>query len=195
MQESPNPQRRSERSHRATLKAALDLCAEQGYAQVTVEGIAARAGVSKKTIYRWWPSKGAVMLEAIDEAALQPTGFSDTGDLAADLHQQMSGTLSLLTDAGIRSAILGVLAEGLQDSQLAGQVHGSLFKPRIDSFKERMRKAQQQGELAAEADVDVALDLLYGPIWHRLVAHLPLPDGPYLSKIIDAALAAVNRRA
>ncbi|WP_198653602.1 TetR/AcrR family transcriptional regulator [Actinocorallia populi] len=194
MQETPNPQRRSERSHRATLKAALDLCAELGYAQVTVEGIAARAGVSKKTIYRWWPSKGAVVLEAIDDAALQATDFPNTGDLAADLHRQLTGTLGLFTHDSTRSAIFGVFAEGLQDPGFGEQMHDTLFRPRIKAFEERLRKAQRQGELAAEADPALVMDLLYGPVFHRLVAHIPPPDETYLRKITDAALIAVNTR-
>jgi AcrR family transcriptional regulator len=110
--ESPNPLRRSETSRRAILDAALQLCAELGYGRLTVEAIAARAGVSKKTIYRWWPSKGAVVLEAVD------------------------------------------------------------------------------GQLASDADLDVALGLLYGPIYHRLIFHLGMPDAEQLRTLIDHALRA-----
>ncbi|MGC5410153.1 TetR/AcrR family transcriptional regulator, partial [Streptomyces sp. DT225] len=80
MNTSPSSLRRSESSRRATLQAALDLCTERGYGRVTVEAIAARAGVSKKTIYRWWPSKSAVLLEAFTEMLVSATPFVDTGD-------------------------------------------------------------------------------------------------------------------
>jgi AcrR family transcriptional regulator len=191
----PNPERRSEKSRQATLQAALELCEEQGYAQVTVEGIAARAGVSKKTIYRWWPSKGAVVLEALNEAALRSTAFPDTGDLVADLHSQISGLIDVLTAPRTRTALLGVFTEGLHDPGLADKVHVQLFRARIDQFKDRLRKTQESGEVVADADLDLVMDLLYGPIFHRLMAHLPLPDAAYLSEIIDAALATVRGRA
>jgi AcrR family transcriptional regulator len=190
MQQAPNPQRRSAKSRQATLQAALELCAEHGYARVTVESIAARAGVSKKTVYRWWPSKAAVVLEAVDEAAVTSTGFPDTGDLAADLHAQLSGLIDVLTTSSTRSAFIGVLTEAQHDADLAGQLHRRWISPRIDQFHERLRKAVRQGDLPPGTDLDVLMDLVYGPIFHRLMVHLPLPDRAYLRKVLDTVLPA-----
>ncbi|MCA2222091.1 TetR/AcrR family transcriptional regulator [Nonomuraea aurantiaca] len=191
----PNPQHRSEKSRRATLDAALDLCAEQGYAQVTVEGIAARAGVSKKTVYRWWPSKGAVVLEAVHGAAVQATVFPDTGDLAADLRTQLSGVIDVLSAPRTRSAFIGVLTEAQHDPDLAEQLHAQCIGPRVEQFDHRLRKAQEQGRLPADTDLDVIMDLLYGPIFHRLMVHLPLPDEAYLRRVLDTVLPALDRPA
>lgn len=92
MNTSPSSLRRSESSRRATLDAALDLCTEKGYGRVTIEAIAARAGgVSKKTIYRWWPSKSAILLEAFTEMLVSATPFVDTGDIAKDLRTHLTG--------------------------------------------------------------------------------------------------------
>jgi AcrR family transcriptional regulator len=193
MPNPPNPQRRSEKSRRATLDATLDLCAEQGYAQVTVEGIAARAGVSKKTVYRWWPSKGAVVLEAVHDAAVRPTVFPDTGDLAADLCTQLYGVIDVLSAPRTRSAFIGVLTEAQHDPGLAEQMHRQWIGPRIDQFKHRLRKAQEQGHLPLGADLDVIMDLVYGPIFHRLMVHLPLPDEAYLRKVVDSVLPAPDQ--
>jgi AcrR family transcriptional regulator len=184
----PNARRRSEASRRATLDAALELCAEHGYAQVTVEGIAARAGVSKKTVYRWWPSKAAVVLEAANEAAGRVTDFPDTGDLAADLHTQISGVIGLFSGRRTRSAFIGVLTDAQHDPDLADHMHQQWFLPRIVEFRRRVRAAQEQGELAPDADPDLIMDLVYGPILHRLMVHLPLPDDAYLRRVLDAAL-------
>jgi AcrR family transcriptional regulator len=188
MPNPPNPRRRSEKSRQATLDAALELCAEHGYAQVTVEAIAARAGVSKKTIYRWWPSKGAVVLEAVHGVALQPTVFPDTGDLAADLHTQLAGVVEVLSTPRTRSAFIGVLTEAQHDTGLAEQLHRQWISPRIQQFKDRLRKAQEHGHLPPNADPDVIMDLLYGVIFHRLMVHLPLPDEDYLRKVVGCAL-------
>ncbi|MBT2225612.1 TetR/AcrR family transcriptional regulator [Nonomuraea sp. NEAU-A123] len=193
MPNPPNPQRRSEKSRRATLDATLDLCAEQGYAQVTVEGIAARAGVSKKTVYRWWPSKGAVVLEAVHDAAVRPTVFPDTGDLVADLCTQLSGVIDVLSAPRTRSAFIGVLTEAQHDPGLAEQMHRQWIGPRIDQFKHRLRKAQDQGHLPPGADLDVIMDVVYGPIFHRLMVHLPLPDEAYLRKVVDSVLPASDQ--
>ncbi|GAB4584478.1 TetR/AcrR family transcriptional regulator [Nocardia sp. IFM 10818] len=187
-----DPKRRSESSKRATLEAALALCEENGYTKVTVEGIAARAGVSKKTIYRWWPSKGAVVLDALHDAAMQATAFPDTGDLVADLHRQLTGLVGVFTSPQLRPATLGVFSEGLHDPDFANEVHERVISPRIEDFKQRLRKAVREGELPPDTDEDLVMDLLYGPVYHRLMVHLPLPDDAYLSKIIDSALAAVR---
>lgn len=190
MPTSPNPQRRSEASHRAILEAARELCAEDGYRRLTIEAIAARAGVSKKTIYRWWPSKGAVMLEAIDELANLVADFVDTDDLAADLHSQLSAVIGLLTPAN--SVVTGLIAEGLNDAGLAHDLRERLIQPRITAFKDRLRKAQKSGQIPLDADLDVALDLVYGPIYHRLVFHLGMPDSDQLHTLIEHALRAFS---
>lgn len=194
MPASPNPQRRSEASRRAILDAALRLCAEAGYGRLTIEAIAASAGVSKKTIYRWWPSKGAVVLEALDDLATTVADHPDTGDLAADLRTQLTAVVELLTPVE-RSAVVGLIAEALQDPQLADDLRERLIAPRIAQFKERMRRARAAGQLSAGADLDVAVDLVYGPLYHRLVFHLGMPDQRRLAELIDHALRALNAAA
>lgn len=188
MPESPNPLRRSETSRRAILDATLQLCAELGYRRLTVEAIAARAGVSKKTIYRWWPSKGAVVLEAVDEMAAV-VAHPNTGDVAADFHSQLTALIDLLTPPN-NSAVVGLIAEALQDPDLAHDLRERLIRPRIASFEERMRQAQRDGQLAPDADLDVAVGLIYGPIYHRLIFHLGMPDAQQLRTLIDHALRA-----
>jgi AcrR family transcriptional regulator len=189
MSASPNPLRRSEASRRAILDSTLQLCAEIGYRRLTIEAIAARAGVSKKTIYRWWPSKGAVVLEALDGAATKVAEHHDTGDLAADLHAQLTAVIGLLTPPNTSPAV-GLIAEALHDDELAHDLRERLIRPRIDEFKARMRRAQQVGQLAADADLDVALDLVYGPIYHRLVYHLGMPTPDQLDTLLAHALRA-----
>jgi AcrR family transcriptional regulator len=168
---TPNPDRRSERSRTDTLAAALGLCAELGYGKVTVEAIAARAGVSKATIYRWWPSKGAIVLEAIDEAAVAAAGFPDTGDIGADVRKQVASVQKLLTTAPTGAALVGVIAETQHDPDLARQMDERLFQPRIDQCRQRLRKAQRDGQVAADADLDMLIDHLYAPLYYRLLLH------------------------
>jgi AcrR family transcriptional regulator len=189
MPTSPNPLRRSESSRRSILEAALQLCAELGYGRLTIEAIAARAGVSKKTIYRWWPSKGAVVLEAVDDVADVVAHHVDTGDLTADLHAELTAVINLLNPPN-NSAVTGLIAEALHDNEFAHDLRERLIQPRITEFKERLRKAQISGQLAHDADLDIALDLLYGPIYHRLVFDLGMPDPEQLHRLIAHALRA-----
>jgi AcrR family transcriptional regulator len=191
MPNPPDPARRSESSRRAILDAAAELCAEVGYGRVTVEAIAARAGSSKKTIYRWWPSKGAVMLELIDETATATAPHPDTGDLAADMRTQLRAIIDMLTPPQT-SPVTGLIAEALNDPDLARELRERLIEPRIAAFKERLRRAQDEGQLSPDTDLDVALDLLYGPVYHRLVFHLGMPGPAYLDTLVEHALSALG---
>jgi len=188
---SPNPERRNQRSRQAILDAALELCGEIGYGHLTIEGIAARAGVSKKTIYRWWPSRTAVVVEALDEAVDSSLSHPDTGDLAEDMHTQITALIDLLTPPE-RSPICALIADNLQYPEVAGDLRDRLVQPRIDSFNERIRKAQQRGELPPDANLDVALDLFYGPIYHRVVLRLEMPNSTELRVLIRHAINALT---
>ncbi|MER7176335.1 TetR/AcrR family transcriptional regulator [Streptomyces mesophilus] len=191
MTKPPNPQRRSQKSRDAILTAALELCGEEGYGRMTIEGIAARAGVSKKTIYRWWPSKGAVVLEALHEAADTVAPHPDTGDFAADMRTQMATVIRFLSPPS-HAPLTGLVADALRDPELAEQVRERLVRPRIEAFGQRMRRAQEQGQLHPDADLNVALDLFYGPLYHRLVLHLGLPEPAYLDTLIEHVIRALD---
>src|SRR5215207_6871886 len=96
----PNPARRNQRSRQAILSATADLLGEVGYTKLTVEAIAARAGVGKQTIYRWWPGKGAVILDALVETA-GDAALPDTGDLRADLTLVLRAIVAELADPAL----------------------------------------------------------------------------------------------
>jgi AcrR family transcriptional regulator len=191
MPQGSNASRRSESSRRAILAATEELCRESGYRRLTIEAIAARAGVGKTTIYRWWPSKGAVVLELLDEAAVVGTAPPDTGDLAADLRSLLTEVIELSTPQDSAPGV-GLVAEALQDPELGRELRERLIEPRIGTFKQRLRRAQDAGELSPDADLDVALDLLYGPLYHRLALHLGMPDRAHLDALITHVLRALT---
>ena len=191
---SPSSQRRSERSRKATLEAALDLCAEKGYARVTVEAIAARAGVSKKTIYRWWPSKGAVMLEAFTEGLVGATPFVDTGDIAADLRTHIGAAVRLLSTSPFGPAYAGILSEVHHDDALAKAVREDLVEPRFTRAVGRLRQAQEQGQIPEDADLPLAVEMLYGPVYYRHVLRKPPQDEATIAALVDHVLRSLGAR-
>jgi AcrR family transcriptional regulator len=156
---APNPARRSERSRRAILTAALDLVEESGYAKLSIEGIAARAGVGKQTIYRWWPSKGAVLLDALlalsEDQEGEVLSLPDTGDLAADLKLVLRATI-------VR--------------------------------QDRLRSAQQTGELPAEVDLALAVDMIWGPLFNRWALRTGPLTPDYADALVDTALDGLRPR-
>src|SRR5438105_13230411 len=112
---APLASRRRESSRLAILDAVLALCREEGYAKLSVEAIAARAGAGKGTIYRWWPSKGAVLLEALDREAAVAAAFPDTGDLVADVRSTISDVVRFQADPNLGRPLAALVAEAQQD--------------------------------------------------------------------------------
>ncbi|MFF1460823.1 TetR/AcrR family transcriptional regulator [Streptomyces sp. NPDC058330] len=213
---APDSTRRSDRSRRAIYDAALALVGETGYARTTIEGIAARAGVGKQTIYRWWPSKAAVLMEAfLDLAARQSaeaaeaaggeaagagamdaagTGIPDTGDLAADLKLVLRATVDELNDPVAAAPTRALTAEGIVDPALGAQFVEKLLDPQIQLYVTRLRAAQDAGEVRADIDPRTALELLIAPLTHRwLLRTLPLTHA-YADEIVDYTLRGLSPR-
>ncbi len=180
----PDPARRNERSRRAILAAAIALIGELGYDQVSIEAIARRAGVGKQTIYRWWPSKGAVVLEALDASLATVADFPDTGDIVEDLRTQMKGVTRLLGSTEVGRVYQGLIAAAQSDAALSRAHIDQVIEPASVACRERLARAVQRGELRADADVQTMIDLLWGAIYYRLLLH----TRPLRPAQIDAAL-------
>ncbi|MEU0128766.1 MULTISPECIES: TetR/AcrR family transcriptional regulator [unclassified Streptomyces] len=203
---APDAGRRSDRSRRAIHDAALALVGETGYARTTIEGIAARAGVGKQTIYRWWPSKAAVLMEAfLDMTARQAAeaggpgeagehGIPDTGDLAADLRTVLRATVDELNDPATEAPTRALTAEGVVDPVLGAQFVENLLEPQLRLYVTRLRSAQEAGDVRADVDPRVALELLVAPLTHRwLLRTLPLTH-EYADAVVDHALRGLTPR-
>lgn len=160
---------RSGRSRAATLEAALALAAEVPWARVTVGAIAERAGVSKATIYRWWPSRGAILVEALAEANERDLayGLPDTGDLVADLAVVLRGVVDELADPAWDALLRALTVETLLDADLRGRVLASIFAPQLAAFGVRFAAARAAGQVAADVDDLAATELVVAPVFHR----------------------------
>ena len=170
----PDPSRRNEQSRQAILDASIALIGELGYDNVSIEAIARRAGCGKQTIYRWWPSKGAVVLEAATQSLDPVVAFPDTGDIVADLRGQLMGILDLITTTGFGAAYRGVIAAGQSDPALLDAVYEQIIEPNIKGFGARAALAQERGEMRADADVQTLRDVLYGVIEYRMIHAMPI---------------------
>ncbi|MEU4118383.1 TetR/AcrR family transcriptional regulator [Kitasatospora sp. NPDC028055] len=191
---APDPARRSERARAAVLAATIELIAEIGYGKLTIEAIAARAGVGKQTIYRWWPSKGAVVFDAFLAVNQHEGGLAlpDTGDLAADLRAVLRPTSDELTDPGADRSYRAIIAEILNDPALHAEYRTRLLDPLLEVTRDRLRTAREAGQLAPHADLDLAVELLYGPIYYRWQYRLGPLTHEHADRLVDAALRALN---
>lgn len=189
---SPDPTRRSERSRRAILDATIQLLAEVGFVRLSVEAIAAKAGVGKQTIYRWWPSKGAVVFDALlsegTGAEEVPLQLPDTGDLVADLRSVLEGSIEELTHPERGPLLRTITAEVQHDQALAEELLERLLRPQFDASIERIRLGQQAGQVEADLDPRIVMETLYGAVFHRwLLRTAPFEDG-YVDNLLDVVL-------
>ncbi|MGH9114691.1 MAG: TetR/AcrR family transcriptional regulator C-terminal ligand-binding domain-containing protein, partial [Acidimicrobiales bacterium] len=187
-QHAPDPGRRSERSHQAILDAAFALIQEGGYGRLTIEAIAARAGVGKQTIYRWWGSRGAVTLEALVQMAGTAIAFPDTGDVGADLCTQMSAVIRLMADPVIGPAYAGLIADSQFDPVMADVLYGRFIGPRISACAKRLEAGQTRGQVDAAIDLRVTAELLFGAIYHRLLLHSGPLTTDYVGTVVDMVM-------
>ncbi|MGR4879280.1 TetR/AcrR family transcriptional regulator [Streptomyces sp. LARHCF249] len=194
---SPDATRRSDRSRRAILDAALALVGEVGYNKLTIEAIAARAGVGKQTIYRWWPSKAAVLLDAslslAGDAQTQAewTGFPDTGDLAADLKHVLRATVDELCDEKYEAPARALTAAGATDPELGARFNERLLEPQLALYEARLRTAREAGQLAPDTDLRLTVEMLLGPLTYRwLLRTRPLTHA-FTDALVDRVLGGV----
>ncbi|MFF9483945.1 TetR/AcrR family transcriptional regulator [Streptomyces sp. NPDC014676] len=201
-QSAPDVTRRSERSRRAIYDAALALVAEIGYPKTTIEGIASRAGVGKQTIYRWWSSKADVLLEAfldMGEQAAQAAGqtpyaFPDTGDLAADLKHVLRATVDELRDPALQAPYRALAAEGVVNEELGRQFVAKLLEPQLQLYADRLRSAQDAGDVRPDVDPRIALELFVSPLAQRWLQHTGPITYDYTDTLVDYALNGIAPR-
>jgi AcrR family transcriptional regulator len=185
--------RRSERARVAILEAAYDLLLDEGFLAMTIEGIAARAGVGKQTIYRWWPSKSAVVFDAAlhaGEQAAEDGGLPDTGDLAADLRLVLHAIVDELRDERRSAAQRTIMVESMHDHALAEKVVEHILRPQLELTKDRLRSAVRAGQLGAATDIDALPDALYGPIFYRWMLRARPLDHAFADQILSTVLEA-----
>src|SRR5665811_1549783 len=181
------PSRCRESSRRATLDAALALLRADGYGAMTIERIAAKAGVGKQTIYRWWPSKGAVVFEALLEDLRVSLTFDDTGDLRADPTTQVTSLSRVFAspDGRHMAALIGG-AQG--DPDLAQALLEHWVRPRRRYAMAFLQQAKDRGQLRPDLDLEVGIDIIWAPLYYRLLLHYAPLDEAHAAAVVDAAL-------
>jgi AcrR family transcriptional regulator len=174
------------------LKAALELMDTTAFAQVTVEGIAERAGTSKATVYRWWPNKAAVVIEAFREAIAPELPLRSTGTLRDDLTNQLRNFSRVLSGRGGRM-LRSFVAAGMSDPDVAAAYRSTWSAPRRAEAKQMLRQKQASGQLREDADLDLVLDLLYGPLYYRFLVKNEPPSQKYAEAIVELLIQALQQ--
>jgi AcrR family transcriptional regulator len=162
---------RSEEARLAILRSTLKILGKHGFSDLTIEDVAAHAGVGKATVYRWWPNKAALIADAFASSTTRALHFPDTGSLCTDMSQQMRQLVKIFR--GRRGRIVSaILGGGQSDRELIGAFRKRFLLPRRLEAYATLRRGIRRGELRKDVDMDLVLDSLYGPIYMRfLIRH------------------------
>jgi AcrR family transcriptional regulator len=164
------------------LEAAGDLLFAEGMASFTIDKVAARSGASKMTIYKWWPSKGALALDGYFHRVEDQLQFPDSGDVEADLRTQLHAFLAMIKDSPAGSVIAELIGQSQSDPDLKDAFLQRYSSPRRALAVSTMETAKERGQLRPDLDPETVVDQLWGACYHRLL----IPDQPLTHEFADA---------
>lgn len=179
------------KSRSAILDATLKLLLLDGWRSLTIEGIAAEAGVGKQTIYRWWHSKGALVFDAILGDGSSVPAIPDTGDFAADLRTLLRSIVEEFSQPSFGSLMRALIVEVQGDEKLARELKSGLVAPLTEVTVSRIESARENGQVDPAVDPVVLAELMYGPVLRRWL----LGTGKLDHEFADAVAGMVARAA
>jgi AcrR family transcriptional regulator len=185
---------RSDQSREAILAATAALLTEQGLLGLTIEAVAARAGVGKATIYRWWKTKEALALDAFVAGfiAVPPPALTDTGSLAGDLRTIMVERMRVSSLPGEVRVYSALLAQVREDPAFAAEYRARIYEPQRQRGRDLFARAMARGEIGADADIEAALDLLTGATLYRnMQGHAPV-DAAFIDTIVTIVVTGLT---
>jgi AcrR family transcriptional regulator len=180
---------RSEQARLSILRSTLKLLARKGFSELTIEAVAAHAGVGKATVYRWWPDKAALIADAFASNTTPNLHFPDTGSLRRDMSQQMQQLIKIFRSrrGRIVSAMLGA---GQSDRSLIAAFRERFMMPRRQEAYATLRRAIKRGQLRKNVNMDLLLDSLYGPIYMRFLIQHDALTPEFVENLCALTLAA-----
>ena len=168
------PRRRSEKSRVAIVTATRELLLERGFDGLSIEAVAARAGVGKQTIYRWWPSKTAVVADAITQHARVLAPVRDSGSFRDDVAAFVRDSFAGASQAGTIRALRQLGAAAQQDEHVA-EALADFTGQRRAVLRSLLARGQSSGDVSPAADLDMLTDIMFGVLWYRaLISREPL---------------------
>ena len=181
--------RRNARSHAAILDATVKLLGSTGYVDFSIEKVAGEAGVGKQTIYRWWDSRADLVLEVWRDRLLPPLPIYEEATPFRDyLENSLLAFGKTISRTDCRQAAICILAEAHRDPKLYQRMAEAVYQPRIAEIKKAFHHAQANQSFAANADIDVAIDALYGAVWYKVLIRFETIDAGYISQLVNQAL-------
>jgi AcrR family transcriptional regulator len=182
---------RSEESRQSILQSTLKLLKENGFPELSIEAIAADANVGKTTVYRWWPTKAALVADAFTASAEGELTFPDTGSVENDMRLQMRRLIRVFRSHRGK-VVAALLAGGQSDPELIEAFRDRFLWPRRRQAYKTLERGVDRGELPTSSDFDLILDFLYGPIYMRFLIHHDKLDDQFVDQLCAVVLKGVK---
>src|SRR5215469_6224255 len=184
---------RSEFARRAILHSTLRLLQRIGFPELTMEAIAVDAGVSKATVYRWWPNKGSLVMDAFASSTESKLHFPDTGSVYQDVSLQMQQGIAIFRSRRGK-IVAAVLGAGQSDPALLEAFRTRFLRPRRQEAYKTLRRGIERGELPRGLDLDLVLDILYGAIYMRFLIRHDELSAAYVNEVCELVLAGAAKK-
>jgi len=185
---------RSEESRQSILRSTLKLLKQDGgFPQLSIEAIAADANVGKTTVYRWWPTKAALVADAFSASAEEELRFPNTGSVQTDMSLQMRRVIRIFRSKRGK-VVAALVAGGQSDPELIEAFRERFLWPRRRQAYQTLQRGIDRGELPADSDLDLILDSLYGPIYMRFLIRHDKLDENFADEICGLVLQGLKRR-
>src|SRR4051812_28292866 len=181
-------------TRRRVLAATVELIEKIGYRSVTVDSVARASGVSKSTIYRHWPSRQALVLDAFTSDTDESTEVADTGDAIADLRTYLLKLAFRLNVRGAGPIMRGLISDAINDEEFATSFRANVIEARRHAFLQILLRGQHRGQIRKDVDLRSVVDALYGSIHHRLLMTGDPIDEPFASALTDFARLGLATR-
>lgn len=181
---------RSEETKKLILSTAYQMLLEIGFKAVTVDGIALKSGVSKATIYKWWPNKAAVVLDGFFDASEMLLQIPDTGSAKEDIFIQVNNLAAFFTSSKGK-IVTELIAEGQFDSNIASEYQKRYFQPRRLITRQILERGIQRNQVKKDIDIQLLIDIIYAPIFYRLMITGDKIDKGYIDMVLEQTLKEV----
>ena len=175
----------------AILKAAYELLQDGGIAAVTIEAVAARAGVGRPTVYRWWPNANAVAMAALMEIAETSTPKAASKSAITALRRQLRAVAAVFSTPAGRS-VASMLASSESDTEISKSFRNHFIFERREEGRALLKQAIREGVIRSDADLDTVLDVLYGPLFYRLIAAPGTLSQSFPDRVLDLVLEGLR---
>ncbi|AIQ47337.1 hypothetical protein R70723_16660 [Paenibacillus sp. FSL R7-0273] len=181
-------QHREARNKKEILEATVALLETSSYSSLTVESVAAQAGVGKATIYRWWNSKAQLVLDAFLMTVESEFDF-DPGKPLKDNFKQQLGALARILGSSIGKSTLTIVTE---NEEIAGAFYHSFLIIKRNEARQVLQTAIDNGEVQSGIAMDIVLDLLYGPLYFQILIYKKLPDEAYIDNLLNHVMQGIT---